>query len=87
MVLGDKATVTYYKTLSVVSEQESDSVVSVYAVTYPAEFDGMETLFVQIAGRRMYPSESQGFTAAGWRIEGMPVFHLPDEFKLTEGNL
>ena len=81
MALGDKAKVSYYKTLDVVSEPEADTVVSIYAVTYPAEYGNMETFFVRIAGKRMYPTQSQGFKAAGWRLEGTPAFELPEEFK------
>jgi len=79
--LGDQATVSLYKTLSVHSEQESDSVASVYAVTFPAESGETETFFVRIYGKRLYPSNSSDFKAAGWRIEGTPAFYLPDEFK------
>jgi hypothetical protein len=81
MALGDKATVSLYKTLSIHSEQESDMVASIYAVTFPAEAGGMETFFVRIYGKRVYPSDSTDFKAAGWRIEGTPAFYLPDEFK------
>ena len=83
MALGDKATVSYYKTLNMVSERDSDTVASVYAVTFPAESGGTETFFVRISGKRMYPPKSQDFKAAGWRLEGMPLFYLPDEFKIN----
>jgi len=81
MALGDEAAVSLYKTLSTHSEQEFDTVTSVYAVTFSAESGGTETFFVRISGKRMYPSDSSDFKAAGWRIEGMPAFYLPDEFK------
>jgi len=81
MALGDKAKVSYYKTLEVTSEREADTVVSVYAITFPAEFGRTETFFVKISGKRAYPSETQGFKAAGWRIDGLPAVYLPDEFK------
>jgi len=80
MALGDGATVSYYKTVQVLSERESDTVISVYAVTFPAEFGRTETFFVRIAGRRVFPSGLPDFRTAGWRLEGMPVFYLPEEF-------
>ena len=81
MALGDRATVSYYKTLSVVSAPDNDVVVSVYAVTFPAKFGGTETFFVSIGGKRVYPSDLPDFHAAGWQIDGLPAFYLPDEFK------
>ena len=81
MALGDKAKVSYYKTLEVTSEREADTVVSVYAVTFPAEFDRTETFFVKMSGKRTYPSEAQRTKAAGWRIDGSPTVYLPEEFK------
>jgi len=81
MVLGDKAKVSYFKTLSVDSERDNDMVVSVYAVTFPADFGGNETFFVKISGKRLYPSDMPNFKAAGWRVEGSPAFYLPEEFK------
>ena len=80
MALGDKATVSYYKTLSVNSERESDTVVSVYAVTFPAE-SGTETFFVRVKGCRSFPSTSSDFNDAGWSIEDTPEFYLPEELK------
>ena len=82
MALGDKAKVSYYKTISVDSARDSDAVLSVYAVTFPAESGGTETFFVKIGGKRIYPSDPD-FKAAGWRIEMPPEFYLPDEFKKT----
>ena len=81
MALGGKAKVSYYKTLEVVSEREADTVVSVYAVTFSAEFGRTETFFVKMRGKRVYPSESQGSKAAGWRIDDLPTVYLPEEFK------
>lgn len=80
MALGDKAKVSYYKTLAVLSERESDSVVLVYAVSFPAESGETQTFFVNMRGKRSYPQESSVFKAAGWNIEGSPTFYLPDEF-------
>ena len=80
MTLGDRATVSYHKTLSVVVAPDNDVVVSVYAVTFPAESGGNETFFVKIGGKRMYPSDLPDFKAAGWRIDGLPAFYLPEEF-------
>jgi len=81
LALGDQAKVSYYKTESVVSEREHDTVVSIYAVTFPSEFGGAETFFVKVSGKRMYPPESTNFRAAGWRLDGAPAFYLPEEFK------
>ena len=81
MALGDKAKVSYYKTLSVDSDRESDMVLSVYAVTFPTESNGTETFFVKIGGKRIFPSGTPDFKAAGWRIEITPEFYLPDEFR------
>ena len=86
LALGDQARVSYYKTETVVSERESDTVVSVYAVTFPGEFGGTETFFVKIGGKRMYPKESMNFRAAGWRLDGTPAFYLPEEFKRSVPN-
>jgi len=80
MALGDDAKVSYYKTLTLHSEPESDTIVSVYAVTFPAESGETETFFVRINGKRLYPANPD-FKNAGWKIEGTPAFYLPDEFK------
>lgn len=80
MALGDKAKITYYKTTWVNSGRESDSVIMVYAVSFPAESGEIQTFFVSMSGKRSYPKDSQDFKAAGWNIEGSPKFYLPDEF-------
>ena len=81
MALGNQAKVSFYKTLDIVSGRESDTVVSVYAVTFPTESGGTETFFVRISGKRSYPQESADFKSAGWKIDGTPAFYLPEEFK------
>ena len=83
LALGDKAKVSYYKTAGVYSERESDSVVLIYAVSFPTEWNTTETFFISIAGKRVYPPASTIFRAAGWRLDGAPAFsfYLPDEFK------
>jgi hypothetical protein len=81
MALGDKATVSYYKTLTVDSGRESDTVAVVYAVTFPAESGRTETFFVRMDGKRSYPPGTSDFKAAGWNIEGNPAFYVPEEFK------
>jgi len=78
LALGNNATVSYYKTLSIDSGRESDEVVSVYAVTFPVELGRKETFFVKITGKRIYPTNSPDFKAAGWHLEGAPEFYLPD---------
>jgi len=85
MALGDQATVSYYKTPLISSERESDKVVSIYAVTFPAESGGTKTFFVSISGERMFP-DMHDFKAAGWKISNAPTFYLPDEFK-KEGEI
>jgi hypothetical protein len=79
MALRDDAKVSYYKTLHIVSDRESDIVVAIYAVTFPAASGETETFFFFFAGKRSYPSKGM-FKTAGWNIEGTPAFHLPDEF-------
>ena len=81
MSLGDKAKISYYKTLDVVSESEVDAVVSVYAVSFLTESGKTKTFFVRIAGNRRYPAASTNFKAAGWYLADMPTFYLPEEFK------
>ena len=80
MALGNDAKVSYYKTLSHDSLPESDTISSVYAVTFPAESGENETFFVRILGTRSYPANPD-FKNAGWKLEGTPAFYLPDEFK------
>ena len=82
MALGDKATVSHYKTLNVVSERDSDTVASVYAVTSPGVSGMQETFFVRIDGKRLYPTGQADFKAAGWRLDATPALYLPDEFKV-----
>ena len=86
LALGDRAKVSYYKTESIQSERETDTVVSIYAVSFPTESGKTETFFVKIGGKRMYPHSSTNFRAAGWRLEGTPLFYLPDEFKKETGS-
>ena len=81
MALGKEANVSYYKTLNVVSERDSDTVVSVYAVTFPAASGVTETFFVNIIGKRIYPQDLPDFKAAGWRLASTPTFYFPEEFK------
>jgi len=81
MALGNEAKVTRYKTLEVTSGKEEDRVTSVFAVTFPAESGDIETFFVRIGGVRAYPQGLPDFKTAGWRIEGVPAFYLPDEFQ------
>jgi hypothetical protein len=81
MALGDKAKVSYYKTLFLTSERASDTIILVYAVTFPVESGETETFFVKIGGKREFPSETTNFTAAGWQLSGAPAFYLPEEFK------
>ena len=86
IALGNKANISYYKTLSIESEREADMVVSVYAISFPAESGEIKTFFVKISGKRIYPAESTNFKAAGWRLEGIPTLYLPDNFKKETNN-
>ncbi|MDR0869248.1 MAG: hypothetical protein LBN39_00500 [Planctomycetaceae bacterium] len=77
--LGEKAEVSYYKTLSVTTTDEKDIVANVYAVSYPNKEGKTETFFVKMTGRRAFPSGD--VRSAGWALDGEPQFYLPDEFK------
>lgn len=83
LALKNEAKVTYYKTLSVVSDDGKDTVVAVYAVTYPVEGGERkgqsETFFVKMKGRREFPKGD--VKSAGWTLDGLPTFHVPEEFK------
>ena len=75
---GHRATVTYHKTLSIQSSRASDTVNMVYAITFSGESGELETIYASIVGRRMYPQDMPGFTAAGWRLEGSPrIYRVP----------
>ena len=78
LALGNDATVSYYKTESVVVEGEQDTVTSVYAVTFPTKFGETQTFFVRITGRRSFPRDLADFKTAGWVIVGTPVLYVPD---------
>ena len=81
LALGNKAKVTYYKTLSVVTEDDKDVVVAVYAVTYPVEEGKSETFFVKMKGKREFPKGD--VKSAGWALDGLPEFYVPEEFKTS----
>ncbi len=84
--LGNRATVSYYKTLVVAADREKNTVESVYAVTYVlsegARKGQTETFFVKMVGIRQYPDKH--FTSAGWALVGQPAFYVPEEFMPTE---
>jgi hypothetical protein len=79
LALGDKAKVSYYTTLGVTMEDESDSVTTIYAVTYPNEIGKTETFFVRMHGTRKHLAGK--YKAAGWVLASPPAYYLPDEFK------
>ena len=80
LALGDRATISHYKTIGITTEPAWDIVSSVYAVTFQSEWGETETFFVRISGRRMFPPEWSDFRDAGWRLEGMPTFYLPEKY-------
>ncbi|MDR0609149.1 MAG: hypothetical protein LBG58_03490 [Planctomycetaceae bacterium] len=79
LALGDKAKVSYYKTLSVTTGEEKDTVVTLYAVSFQNDNGKTETFFVKMTGKRSFPSGD--IKSAGWALEGIPTFVVPDELK------
>jgi hypothetical protein len=79
LALGDKANVSYYKTLSVTTGDEKDTVVTLYAVSYPNENGKTETFFVKMTAKREFPRGD--IKSAGWALEGIPTVTVPDELK------
>lgn len=84
LAFGDRATVSYYKTLSVTTDSDKDVVVTVYAVSFPtAEAKNgerkTETFFIKMAGERRFPGGD--IKSAGWQLAKLPEFYIPDEFK------
>jgi hypothetical protein len=75
LALKSKAEVSYYKTLSVNTTDEKDTVVSVYAVTFPAENGEKETFFLKMSGERRFPSGD--VKSAGWTLTKMPEIYNP----------
>ncbi len=85
LALGDTAKISYYRNLGVISGDDEDTVINVYAVTYPVT-DGeqkgkMETFFIKMTGKRQFPSGD--IKSAGWKLEGLPVLYVPEEYKAT----
>lgn len=79
LALGDRATVTYYKTLSIATGDEKDTAVMLYAVTYPAADGKTETFFVKMTGERVFPTGD--VKSAGWNLTKNPEFTLPGAFQ------
>lgn len=79
LALGDKAKVSYYKTLSITTSDDQDTVVILYAVSFPNDNGETETFFVKMTGKRSFPSGD--IKSAGWSLEGMPTVIVPDELK------
>lgn len=79
LALGKTAETSYYKTLSVESGDEKDTVVALYAVGYPGKDGKRETFFVRMKGERSFPDGD--VKSAGWSLSGYPEFVVPDEFK------
>jgi hypothetical protein len=76
LALGEKANVSYYKTISVATTDDKDTVVSLYAVTYSAADGKTETFFVKMTGKREFPKGD--VKSAGWALEGIPTFTVPE---------
>lgn len=86
IALGDRATVSYYKTLSIGTDSDKDHVVAVYAVSFPAtDSEGgerkTETFFVKMTGQRQFPNAD--VKSAGWQLSKSPELYVPDEFKAS----
>ncbi len=79
LALGMKANISYYKTLGTVFGDGKDTVVSVYAVTYPNDEGKPETFFVKMTGVRQYPAKQ--VKNAGWSLDPFPELYVPEEFK------
>jgi hypothetical protein len=79
LALGDKAKVSYYKTLSVTTGNEKDMVVTLYAISFPNDNGKTETFFVKMIGKRSFPSGD--IKSAGWALERIPTLVVPDELK------
>jgi hypothetical protein len=77
LALGDKAKVTYYKTLLNTTFGDKDYVENVYAVTYPAKDGKYETFFVKIKGERAFPSGD--VKSAGWALSSKPSLTSGEE--------
>jgi hypothetical protein len=78
LALGDKADVSYYKTIFVTTSDNKDFVVILYAVSYPTGDGKTETFFVKMVGKREFPRGD--VKSAGWVLDGYPAFIVPDEF-------
>lgn len=79
LALGEKATVTYYKTRSVSTGDDKDTVETLYAVGFPGEDGKTQTFFVRMVGDRRFPRGD--IKSAGWSLAKNPEFTLPAEFK------
>ena len=82
LALGTKAEITYYKTLSSFVGDGKDTVVSVYAVTYPSESGEKETFFIKMTGVRQYPTKD--IKNAGWSLDPFPELYVPAEYKTAD---
>ncbi len=79
LALGEKADITYDKTLAAVVGDGKDTVVSVYAVTYPTESGEKETFFIKMTGVRQFPTKD--IKNAGWSLDPFPELYVPEEYK------
>lgn len=78
IALGNKAQISFYKTLTVATEDDKDTVVNLYAVTYPVAH-GKETFFVKMVGERKFPTGD--VKSAGWSLTKLPELTVPTEWK------
>ena len=79
LALGEKADITYYKTLTASVGDGKDTVVSVYAVTYLSESGEKETFFIKMTGVRQFPTKD--VKNAGWLLDPFPELYIPEEYK------
>lgn len=80
LALGDKARVSFYQTQGIYTADEKDTVVNIYAVSYPVVGGKTETFFVKMIGERMFPDKD--VKSAGWLLSKQPELIIPDELKL-----
>jgi hypothetical protein len=74
----EKAKFTYYRTPLIAVEDERDTVVKLYAVTYSGTSALPETFFVKMTAARQYDTRNRRY---GWYLTGFPEFILPEEYR------
>ena len=81
--LGDRADITYYKTINNFYHDSKDSLVMIYAVTVakPDDVNDRETFFIKLGAERT--RNPRDTTQLGWAITSFPSLfkELPEELK------